>query len=139
MTLSQTQREFTRCVGQLIARIYASGYEATFGEAWRTDEQAVINSIGESGRLELAAHLASKFPALAVAVSNNGKANGILLSVHRERLAVDLNLFKDGVFLEADTDHRPFGEFWESLHELARWGGRFGDANHYSFEWGGRK
>jgi hypothetical protein len=26
------------------------------------------------------------------------------------------------------------GEFWEGLHPLCRWGGRFNDGNHYSIE-----
>lgn len=60
-------------------------------------------------------------------------------STHTVALAADLNLYRDGRWLSATADHRPFGEFWESLHPLARWGGRFGDGNHYSFEWQGVK
>ena len=57
------------------------------------------------------------------------------------RLAIDLNLFKDGEYL-ADTDsHRRLGEWWEvnyAEHDAA-WGGRFADGNHYSFAlWGSR-
>lgn len=53
-------------------------------------------------------------------------------SLHRYRLAVDLNLFKGGVFLQETKDHQPLGEFWESIG--GSWGGRFkdGDGNHYS-------
>jgi hypothetical protein len=64
-------------------------------------------------------------------------------STHRQRLAVDLNLFQlvNGVWLyRMDTEsHRPLGEWWEKQHELARWGGRFkpADGNHYSFTWNG--
>lgn len=54
-------------------------------------------------------------------------------SLHYIRLAIDLNLFRDGVWLRASADHRPLGEFWESLHPLCRWGGRYGDGNHYEF------
>ena len=60
-------------------------------------------------------------------------------SAHRVRLAVDLNLFQDGIFLEDTEDHRELGEWWEKQHILARWGGRFRDGNHYSFEWDGVK
>jgi hypothetical protein len=60
-------------------------------------------------------------------------------SVHRKRLAVDLNLFKDGKFLTATEDHKVLGEWWKSQHPLARWGGDFEDGNHYSFEWEGVK
>jgi hypothetical protein len=52
-------------------------------------------------------------------------------SLHYDKCAADLNLFKDGKFLLATEDHRPFGDFWESLHPNCRWGGRYNDGNHY--------
>ena len=51
-------------------------------------------------------------------------------SLHRSRLAVDLNLFKDGDYLTTSDDHQELGKFWESLG--GTWGGHFDDANHYS-------
>ena len=62
-----------------------------------------------------------------------GKPN----SLHTKRLAIDLNLFRDGVYLTATDDHAPLGTWWEQQHALASWGGRFGDGNHYSFMHGG--
>lgn len=61
-------------------------------------------------------------------------------SMHYIKLAADLNLFKDGVYLRKTSDHKQFGEFWEGLDDLCRWGGRFTrpDANHYSLTHGGR-
>ena len=58
-------------------------------------------------------------------------------SLHRKRLAIDLNLFKDGKWLTRTEDHLPLGEFWESLG--GAWGGRFNDGNHYSLAHEGRK
>lgn len=55
---------------------------------------------------------------------------GHRLSLHKIRLAIDLNLFKDGVYLTDTEDHKPLGVFWESIN--GSWGGRFGDGNHYS-------
>ena len=112
MTLRQLQSLHVRLVAKLIEYATSQGYELTWGEAWRTPEQAEINA---------------------------KKGVGIRNSLHMDRLAVDLNLFRDGHFLSASDDHRPLGEFWESLHPLARWGGRFGDGNHYSIEHNGRK
>lgn len=60
-------------------------------------------------------------------------------SCHRHRLAVDFNLFKEGKYLTETDDHLVLVEYWETLHPLARWGGRFGDGNHYSFEHQGIK
>ncbi len=60
-------------------------------------------------------------------------------SGHKNKLAIDLNLFKNGVFQGNTEDHRELGEWWEKQHELARWGGRFNDGNHYSLEHEGVK
>lgn len=58
-------------------------------------------------------------------------------SLHRKRLAVDFNLFRNGVYLRSTESHRLLGEYWESIG--GTWGGRFGDGNHYSLEHGGMK
>ena len=52
-------------------------------------------------------------------------------SLHYKRLAIDLNLFKDGKYLTGTEDHKFLGEFWEMLDPKNRWGGRFNDGNHY--------
>ena len=52
-------------------------------------------------------------------------------SLHYSRLAIDLNLFKDGAYLSDTEDHRFLGEYWESLDPDCGWGGRFNDGNHY--------
>lgn len=52
-------------------------------------------------------------------------------SRHRSRLAIDLNLFRDGVYLDKTEDHKPLGAWWEGQGGI--WGGRFQDGNHY--EW----
>ena len=56
---------------------------------------------------------------------------GIKKSFHKKRLAIDLNLFKDGRYLTRTEDHKILGEYWESRG--GTWGGRFDDGNHY--EW----
>jgi hypothetical protein len=58
-------------------------------------------------------------------------------SLHYDRLALDLNLFRDGRYLKTTEDHRELGEYWESLG--GAWGGRFDDGNHYSLEHEGRR
>ena len=64
---------------------------------------------------------------------------GFEQSLHTKRLAIDLNLFRDGRYLSSTESHRPLGEWWERQHELCSWGGRFGDGNHYSLRWRGRR
>lgn len=115
LTLRQKQSVFARLVAQLINRALREGYEVTLGEAYRSPEEA--------------ARLAKL-----------GK--GVRNSLHTQRLAIDLNLFKNGVYLTSTEAHRPLGEWWEELStELYTccWGGRFNDGNHYSIEHGGRK
>lgn len=115
MTLGEKQRLFTRLVARLIDFAYASGYELTFGETYRTPEQAALNA---------------------------KRDKGITNSLHGMRLAIDLNLFKNGVYLTASEDHKPLGDYWKSLHPACCWGGDFkprADGNHYSIEYGGIK
>ena len=113
MTLGEKQRLFTRLVGKLIEFAYANGYELTFGDAYRSPEQARLNA--QSG-------------------------SGIVNSLHCERLAIDFNLFKDGVYLTDSAAYKPLGEYWEFLGADCRWGGRFKrpDGNHFSITHAGR-
>lgn len=55
-------------------------------------------------------------------------------SLHGKRLAIDLNLFRNGEYLTTTEAHLPLGELWERLG--GTWGGRFSkpDGNHYSLE-----
>ena len=112
MTTRQKQSLFVELVAHLILQARRSGYEFTFGEAYRSPEEA--------------ARLAKL-----------GK--GIAASLHTQRLAIDFNLFKDGRYLTRTEAYRPLGAYWESLHPLCRWGGQFGDGNHFSITHGGKK
>ena len=60
---------------------------------------------------------------------------GFPKSLHTLKLAIDLNLFKDGHYLSSTRSHLPLGDWWES-HSTDEftccWGGRFNDGNHYS-------
>lgn len=58
-------------------------------------------------------------------------------SLHRSRLAIDLNIFRDGKYLAESGQYNDIGEFWESMG--GAWGGRFGDDNHFSLEHKGMK
>jgi hypothetical protein len=112
-TLSEMQRRFVRMVGGLIAWAYQQpGYGLTFGEAYRTPEQAALNA---------------------------AKGSGIAHSLHTDRLAVDFNLFIGGVYQGDTAAYEPMGVFWEGLG--GAWGGRFkrADGNHFSLAYQGRE
>tara|TARA_R110000868_G_scaffold20415_4_gene86417 strand:+ start:4127 stop:4471 length:345 start_codon:yes stop_codon:yes gene_type:complete len=113
VTLGEKQRLFTRLIGKLIEYAYNTGYELTFGDAYRSPEQAKLNAAA-------------------------GK--GIVNSLHCERLAIDLNLFRNGKYLTDSADYKLLGEYWESLGPDCAWGGRFSkpDGNHFSIRHAGR-
>lgn len=87
------------------------GYQVTLGDAYR--DPRVFGKMGER------------------------QGYGESRSAHKQRLAIDLNLFKEGKFLSTTEDHRPLGEWWEA--QGGAWGGRFQDGNHYSLEFNGVK
>ena len=113
MTLVEAQREFALDVSYLIQYIFKSGYTCTFGDAYRSPK--AFGGQGEKGPY------------------------GENRSSHKQRLAVDLNLFKDGKYLMNTEDHKPIGKHWKTLHPDNRWGGDFSnpDGNHYSKRYGG--
>lgn len=112
MTLREKQSLFVELCGHLIARAYATGFELTWSEAYRTPEQSALNA---------------------------AKGTGIANSLHCVRLAVDFNLFRDGMWLRNSEDFEDLGHYWEGLNPLCRWGGRFDDGGHFSLEHEGRK
>lgn len=111
LSLGNKQRVFTRMVALLIEFAYSHGYELTFGDAFRDPR----------------VHGADRVKASYSAAR----------SAHKFKLAVDLNLFKNGAYLTRTEDHRELGEYWESIG--GTWGGRFNDGNHYSLEHDGVK
>lgn len=117
MTLGDAQRTFAGDVARLILWAVAMGYEVTWGWAYRPPEFAAM-----------------------YAEMKKGIAN----SLHELRLAVDLNLFRDGVYLTKTEDYKPLGDHWKSLRPENAWGGDFQpptvpDGNHFSRAWEGRR
>ncbi len=113
MKLGQKQRLFSKLTIQLYQYIIDQGYEFTYGDAYR--DPRAFGIVGE--------------------IKNYGRSK----SNHKIRLAIDINLFKDGKYLTSTIDHTPIGKYWESLHEYCTWGGNWSDGNHYSFVNNGRR
>ena len=114
MSLNAKQAEFTRCVGLLLTWAADNGKPVILAEAYRTPEQAEI-------------------------YARNGK--GIKNSAHCKKLAVDVFRYKNGSVSWDNKDYEALGDFWKSLHPLARWGGDFAnrDCVHFSLEHQGVK
>lgn len=115
MDLLEKQWLFTQLVARLIWELRDRGYQITFGEATRTPDAALLNSM---------------------------QGDGIQNSLHLDRLAIDLNLFVGRQWLRTVEDYEIAGKIWESYstpdYECA-WGGRFNDAFHFSIAHGKRK
>jgi len=88
MMLGDKQKVFAKCAANLVLKAYEMGFEVTLGDAYR--DPRVHGEHGESG------------------------GYGRSRSNHKIRLAIDLNLFKDGEYLTDTEDHKPLGEWWES-------------------------
>ena len=113
MLLGEKQRLFARLVSQLLHRVHSTGYECALAWCYRPPEASALYAV---------------------------RKLGIPNSLHGSKLAIDLDLFKDGVYLRDSGSHAALGEFWKSLHPDCRWGGDFKrrDGNHYSMQYEGR-
>ena len=108
MTKVEQQNAFIKDFARLILMADSFGLTVTAGELMRSQEQQ--NIYLESGRTTIA-H-----------------------SIHQDRMAGDLNFFKDGVLTYAKADIQKLGDYWESLNEHNKWGGNwttFVDTPHF--------
>jgi hypothetical protein len=68
---------------------------------------------------------------------------GISTSLHIQRLAVDLMLFRDGVYQTSSEAYRPLANLWKTIAPfyvvVPGVGIDFNDGNHFSCAYGGRK
>lgn len=102
------QKTFSELFAKLILHAISLGYEVTLGETWRAPE--TVAAYAADGR-------------------------GISHSLHPLKLAGDMNLFRNGIYLDKTSDHEELGTWWEGLScddFICAWGGRFNDGNHYS-------
>ena len=115
MTLADKQELFSRLLVKLMCFIHDRDHEIRGGDWFR--DPRVHGHIGED---------------LAYGHKN---------SAHKLKIATDLNITFEGSLFTTTKQHEPFGIYWETLHPLCRWGGRFSspDGNHYSFEHNGNK
>lgn len=117
--IEDRQFEFLQSAARLILQAPLLGYRVSGGELWRTIEQVQWDV--EHG-------------------------TGDLHSLHPERLAIDLNFFKNSapagdppawVYIADGSQLADLGAWWKSQGLLYRWGGDFKppakpDGNHFS-------
>lgn len=99
MSIILAQHEFLLDVCLLVRQATSYGFVVTAGELWRPPEmQQIYVKTGRSKTMK---------------------------SKHLERLAVDLNFFKNGKYIQSYNELVEVGKFWESLNSKNRWGGNF--------------
>ena len=143
MGLRKRQSEFAFALSKLLTYMYSNGYEATIQDVTAANFHFLISFLKtiihylpvnyQDKLLKFIRYLKRK--------SHSKKSS------HYIKLAADINLFKNGKYLNKTKDHVEFGIYWESLGGF--WGGRIGesesgsgdgkDGNHYSFSYNGRK
>jgi len=124
MTLSDHQWAFLTDISRLIAYAEYKGIKMTAGEAFRTKDQQLLYYEGK--------HLQKV--GSTVGVIDGSKRSWTMKSNHLRRLAMDFNFFIDGE-LTYDVDKlKELGDYWESLHQLNRWGGYFTHTDTPHFE-----
>lgn len=103
MTLGEHQQAFARDLVKLLTHAFSLGYEARIGEVQRTIEQQKLYV--QTGRSKT------------------------MNSNHLKKCAADIHWFKNGQLCYP----KELGDYWESLHTLNRWGGKwkFKDEPHY--------
>ena len=108
MTKVEQQAQFLKDFAKLILKADELGLTVTAGELMRSQEQHDLYlKIGKTT---------------------------IKHSIHQDRMAGDLNFFKDGELTYSKSDIQPMGDYWESLSPQNKWGGNwttFLDTPHF--------
>lgn len=99
MGLVAEQDAFLMDVAKLIVKAHEFGFQVTAGEMWRTIEQQKLYV--------------------------EQKRSRTMESKHLDRLAIDLNFFKEGKLAGTKSNLQALGDWWESLDPKNRWGGNF--------------
>jgi len=113
MNLGKKQEQFSRAQPLLYLYAQYHGYEIRTGDAERNKK--VFGKMGES------------------------KGYGHKNSTHKVKLAIDVNITKDDIYLKgiaAADAHNFLHNFWDMLGGAPRIPH---DLNHYSFEWQGMR
>ncbi len=113
LDLQSKQFLFSRLLTALLKKAWELGFEVKMGYALRSQREQ--DALVASG------------------ASKTRRSN------HLRSLAVDLLLFRERdpgewEYMTRSEEYRDLGEYWETLHPLCRWGGRFSDGGHFSIE-----
>jgi len=125
-----------RLLPRLIGHALILGFQIRGGELLRFEAQARWNAT----HCRVCKKTKSEHAPLGRITKHKFKPIGIVMSLHRLKLAIDLILFKNGEPCWDSEQYEPLGIFWKSLNPLCRWGGDFSnpDGGHFSLTHQGR-
>ena len=131
MRLGEKQELFATLLPRLLDKAHSLGFKVRIGEVLRFEQQARYNSTHCRKCKQTKAH--RNHP------GHKFRSIGILNSLHRQKLAVDIVLFRDGKPCWDSESYRTLADWWVEQHELCRSGIGWGDGGHFSVTHGGRK
>ena len=122
MSLRKKQSVFARNISKLILWAFDNGYEITLGEAYRTVDQQLLYYNGYTLDKEES----------GLKVVKTSRKSKTMNSKHLKKLALDINLFKDGKYMTTKEAFKPLADKWKSLHPKNVSGCDWGwDFNHF--------
>ena len=149
MTVGQNQELFAECLAKLINEAHRLGYRWRLRELGRTKEMAfwysthcarMVKLDGDTKKTRCEMEPKHKWHH-APDKDHSFKPIGNAKSLHILFLAIDgyLKSVATGKVVWSRKHYEPLGKFWEALHPLCSWGGRFGDEGHFSIRHGGMR
>jgi hypothetical protein len=142
MTLGEKQELFMRLLPRLIGHALILGFQIRGGELLRFEAQARWNAthcrVCKQAKSDI--RHTRTYDTRYRRKHHRFRAIGIVKSLHRLKLAIDLILFKNGKPCWKSEQYRDLGTYWKSLNPLCRWGGDFRnpDGGHFSLNHQGR-
>ena len=124
MSLSKRQQVFTKNVGKLISYANELGVGLTFGDAFRSESQMLLNYHGKK--------VVNTVRGLEL--EDSKRVSWTMNSLHAKRLAVDFNFFIDGKYTNSGEQIDILGAYWESLHPSNVWGGNWKNQDKPHFQ-----
>ena|SRR5687767_3018285 len=113
MTLAEARIIFTKCLAQLVLFADGTGKPLAFGEGM--DRKTTKDPTSD--------HM-------------KGSLHDVGLGQDADRYEIikdESGMIIKFSWLTRTEDHADLGAFWKTLHPFCKWGGDFGDGNHYSF------
>lgn len=128
---------FWKAITDLMQEMFAAGYEPHIRESQRTPVQAWVNSRPAGSKLcvETQNGTFQVYPELVGGVGSD-------TSLHKEMLAVDIYIYKQGTYVDDNAVYKKFGNKFKAQHKQFRWGGdfqKYNDKWHFSMSPDGKR